>query len=76
MLLHDGASGDFFGALAIAAGALSGFLDVFVLALLFAAGTAKMFFTWHIRSSSVAKVLRECDELQVGKTLSIILFVS
>jgi hypothetical protein len=50
MLLHDGAGSDLFGALAVAAGALGRFFDVFVLPLFFRAGTAKVTFYCHVFS--------------------------
>jgi hypothetical protein len=48
VLFHHGARGDFFGALAVTTGTLSRLSDVFVLALLFAAGATQMLLVWHI----------------------------
>ncbi len=47
VLLHNGPSGHFLGPLTVAPRLLSAFLDVLVLALLFAADSSQMFLTWH-----------------------------
>ena len=47
MLFHHRASSDLFGALAVSAGFSGRFLDVFVLPLLFGAGTSYMTFNCH-----------------------------
>src|SRR5713101_8646533 len=47
MLLQHGARGDLFCALAIATRFLGGFLDVFILALLFLTNPAHMLFSRH-----------------------------
>ena len=47
VLLHNSPRGHFFGALAIATGRLSTFLDMFVLALLFRADSTHVLFPRH-----------------------------
>jgi len=47
VLLHNSPRGHFFGALAIPAGRLSAFLDVFVLAFLFRTDSTHMLFPRH-----------------------------
>jgi hypothetical protein len=48
MLPHHSASSDLFGSLAVAAGALGGFFDVFVLPLFFRTGASEMTFYCHV----------------------------
>jgi len=47
VLFHDSPRGHFFGALAIATGRLSTFLDMFVLALLFRTDSTHVIFPRH-----------------------------
>ena len=65
-LLHHSAGGDFLGALAVTTGALSGFFDVFVLALAFATGAAEMFLLWHMFIPPAERFPR-FDEFQGGR---------
>ena len=60
-LFHHCPGRDFFGAFAVTAGPLSGLFDVFVLALLFAAGAPEMLLTWHVISSSAATLAPKFD---------------
>jgi hypothetical protein len=48
VLLHHRAGGDLFGAPAISAALLRGFLDVFVLPLFLRTYGLQMLFSWHI----------------------------
>jgi hypothetical protein len=53
VLFHHGSRGDFFGAAPVAPALLRAFLDVFVLALLFRAGAAKVLAGWHGATSGI-----------------------
>jgi len=48
VLLHDGARGDFFCSLAVAARSLGALFYVLILPLLFLARTPQMFLSWHV----------------------------
>ena len=58
VLFHNSPRGHFFGALAIATGRLSTFLDMFVLALLFRTDSTHVIFSRHI-----FLLAQDCPEL-------------
>lgn len=61
VFLHYGARSDFLRTFAVTTGPLSGLFDMFILALLFAAGAPNVFFTWHIVFLLLPKLFQKCD---------------